>query len=135
MKDNFEGGATWAFEVGTRSMTCPIIVEDLNPPRQMLVEMLCKERGIFLEIADQIRGLGLTILKGVMEVRKDKIWARFAVEANKDVTRMEIFLSLVHLLEPSTGSSILSAGVENTSLPRDSFFPSSIPASGFSNCL
>jgi hypothetical protein len=42
--------------------------------------MLCKERGIFLEIADQIRGLGLTILKGVMEVRKDKIWARFAVE-------------------------------------------------------
>ncbi|XP_066162220.1 transcription factor LHW isoform X4 [Oryza sativa Japonica Group] len=135
LKDNFEGGATWAFEVGTRSMTCPIIVEDLNPPRQMLVEMLCKERGIFLEIADQIRGLGLTILKGVMEVRKDKIWARFAVEANKDVTRMEIFLSLVHLLEPSTGSSILSAGVENTSLPRDSFFPSSIPASGFSNCL
>lgn len=135
LKDNFEGGATWAFEVGTRSMTCPIIVEDLNPPRQMLVEMLCKERGIFLEIADQIRGLGLTILKGVMEVRKDKIWARFAVEANKDVTRMEIFLSLVHLLEPSTGSSILSAGVENTSLPRDSFFPSSIPATGFSNCL
>uniref|UniRef100_A0A0E0CAQ6 BHLH domain-containing protein n=1 Tax=Oryza meridionalis TaxID=40149 RepID=A0A0E0CAQ6_9ORYZ len=98
-------------------------------------KMLCKERGIFLEIADQIRGLGLTILKGVMEVRKDKIWARFAVEANKDVTRMEIFLSLVHLLEPSTGSSILSAGVENTSLPRDSFFPSSIPATGFSNCL
>jgi hypothetical protein len=42
--------------------------------------MLCKERGIFLEIADQIRGLGLTILKGVMEVRKDKVWARFAVE-------------------------------------------------------
>uniref|UniRef100_A0A0D9V858 BHLH domain-containing protein n=1 Tax=Leersia perrieri TaxID=77586 RepID=A0A0D9V858_9ORYZ len=135
LKDNFEGGATWAFEVGTRSMTCPIIVEDLSPPRQMLVEMLCKERGIFLEIADQIRGLGLTILKGVMEVRKDKIWARFAVEANKDVTRMEIFLSLVHLLEPSTGSSILSAGVENISLPRNSFFPSSIPATGFSNSL
>ncbi|KAF0919257.1 hypothetical protein E2562_029027 [Oryza meyeriana var. granulata] len=135
LKDNFEGGATWAFEVGTRSMTCPIIVEDLSPPRQMLVEMLCKERGIFLEIADQIRGLGLTILKGVMEVRKDKIWARFAVEANKDVTRMEIFLSLVHLLEPSTGSSVLSAGVENISLPRNGFFPSSIPATGFSNCL
>lgn len=109
LKDNYEGGATWAFEVGTQSMTCPIIVEDLNSPRQMLVEvyylynkiyhllssdliikrflpwvllaqMLCKERGIFLEIADQIRGLGLTILKGVMEVRKDKVWARFAVE-------------------------------------------------------
>ena len=39
LKDNFEGGATWAFEVGSQSMTCPIIVEDLNPPRQMLVEV------------------------------------------------------------------------------------------------
>ena len=42
--------------------------------------MLCEERGLFLEIADFIRGLGLTILKGVMEARNDKIWARFAVE-------------------------------------------------------
>lgn len=40
MKDNFEGGATWAFEVGSQSMVCPIIVEDLNPPRQMLVEVV-----------------------------------------------------------------------------------------------
>lgn len=44
--------------------------------------MLCEERGFFLEIADLIRGLGLTILKGVMEARNDKIWARFAVEVN-----------------------------------------------------
>lgn len=42
--------------------------------------MLCEERGLFLEIADIIRGLGLTILKGVMETRNNKIWARFAVE-------------------------------------------------------
>ena len=42
--------------------------------------MLCEERGFFLEIADLIRGMGLTILKGVMEARNDKIWARFAVE-------------------------------------------------------
>ncbi|GFQ03802.1 transcription factor lhw [Phtheirospermum japonicum] len=101
LKDNFEGGATWAYEVGSQSMVCPIIVEDLNQPRQMLVEMLCEERGLFLEIADIIRGLGLTILKGVMETRNDKIWARFAVEANRDVTRMEIFISLVRLLEQS----------------------------------
>ncbi|KAL3828618.1 hypothetical protein ACJIZ3_017420 [Penstemon smallii] len=101
LEDNFDGGATWAYEVGSQSMVCPIIVEDLNQPRQMLVEMLCEERGLFLEIADIIRGLGLTILKGVMETRNDKIWARFAVEANRDVTRMEIFISLVHLLEQS----------------------------------
>ncbi|KAK4409124.1 Transcription factor LHW [Sesamum angolense] len=105
LKDNFEGGATWAYEVGSQSMVCPIIVEDLNQPRQMLVEMLCEERGLFLEIADIIRGLGLTILKGVMETRNDKIWARFAVEANRDVTRMEIFISLVRLLEQSAKTS------------------------------
>lgn len=40
LKDNFEGGATWAYEVGAQSMVCPIIVEDLNPPRQMLVEVI-----------------------------------------------------------------------------------------------
>lgn len=39
LKDNFEGGATWAYEVGSQSMVCPIIVEDLNQPRQMLVEV------------------------------------------------------------------------------------------------
>ncbi|GFP97161.1 transcription factor lhw [Phtheirospermum japonicum] len=105
LKDNSGGGATWAYEVGSQSMVCPIIVEDLNQPHQMLVEMLCEERGLFLEIADIIRGLGLTILKGLMENRNDKIWARFTVEANRNVTRMEIFLSLVRLLDqnPKTG--------------------------------
>jgi len=39
LKDYFEGGATWAFDVGSQSMTCPIIVEDLDRPRQMLVEV------------------------------------------------------------------------------------------------
>ncbi|XP_011627129.1 transcription factor LHW isoform X2 [Amborella trichopoda] len=80
LKDNYEGGATWAFDVGSQPMICPIIVENLNAPRHMLVEMLCDERGFFLEIADIIRGLGLTIVKGVMEACNNKIWARFAVE-------------------------------------------------------
>lgn len=39
LKDNF-GGATWAYEVGSQSMVCPIIVEDLNQPHQMLVEVI-----------------------------------------------------------------------------------------------
>ncbi|KAG4986726.1 hypothetical protein JHK82_034348 [Glycine max] len=114
LKDNFEGGATWAYEVGSQSMVCPIVVEDLNPPRQMLVEMLCEERGFFLEIADLIRGLGLTILKGVMEAHNDKIWARFAVEANRDLTRMEIFMSLVRLLEKTVkGNTSPSNAIDN----------------------
>lgn len=43
--------------------------------------MICEEHGFFLEIVDIIRGFGLTILKGVMEAREEKIWARFIVEA------------------------------------------------------
>ena len=42
--------------------------------------MVCEERGLFLEIADIIRGLGLMILKGVMEARSDNIWAHLLVE-------------------------------------------------------
>ncbi|EYU36027.1 hypothetical protein MIMGU_mgv1a020569mg, partial [Erythranthe guttata] len=96
-KDNV--GATWAYEVRSQSTVCPIVVEDLNQPRQMLIEMLCEERGIFLEIADIIRGLGLTILKGLIETRDDKIWAHFIVEANRNMTKIEVFLSLLHLCE------------------------------------
>ncbi|GLT48657.1 hypothetical protein SLA2020_222670 [Shorea laevis] len=133
LKDNFEGGATWAFEVGSPSMVCPIIVEDLNPPRQMLVEMICEDRGFFLEIADLIRGMGLTILKGVMETRHDKIWARFAVEASRDVTRMEIFMSLVHLLDQTAKGCVTPASAsDSNSMMIHHSFPqaASIPATG-----
>ncbi|KAM3255692.1 hypothetical protein ACQJBY_048710 [Aegilops geniculata] len=129
-KDYFEGGATWAFNVGSQSMTCPIIVEDLDRPRQMLVEMICDDRGIFLEIADFIKGLGLTILRGVMEARKNKIWARFTVEANRDVTRMEIFLSLVRLLEPSCDGSGSGENQENGKMPLGIAQHQIIPATG-----
>ncbi|GLT77715.1 hypothetical protein SLA2020_492770 [Shorea laevis] len=137
LKDNFEGGATWAFEVGSQ-MVCPIIVEDLNSPRQMLVEMICEERGFFLEIADLIRGMGLTILKGVMETRNEKIWARFAVEANRDVTRMEIFMSLVQLLDQTAkGSAIPASALEGNSMMVHHSFPqaASIPATGRASSL
>ncbi|XP_060169926.1 transcription factor LHW-like [Lycium barbarum] len=133
LKDNYEGGATWAYEVGSQSMVCPIIVEDLNQPRQMLVEMLCEERGLFLEIADIIRGLGLTILKGVMETRNDKIWARFSVEANRDVTRMEIFISLVRLLEQTSkgGEEPTANAIDNdTKMVHSYHQAASIPATG-----
>ncbi|XP_048535288.1 uncharacterized protein LOC125514082 isoform X2 [Triticum urartu] len=124
LKDNSSaasnGGATWAYEVAGQTMVCPIIVEDLSPPGQMLVEMLCEERGFFLEIADTIRGFGLTILKGLMELREGKIMARFLVEANKNVTRMDIFLSLVQLLQQNSHSrssdqlaKVISSGVRS----------------------
>ncbi|XP_068659696.1 transcription factor LHW-like [Aristolochia californica] len=132
LKDNFEGGATWAFEVGSQSMVCPIIVENLNGPRQMLVEMLCEERGFFLEIADIIRGLGLTILKGVMESRNDTIWARFAVEANRDVSRMDVFMSLVRLLEQNAKDNEALKFKDSGSMGASIFNQSSIPVTGSS---
>lgn len=128
--NNVEGGATWAFELGGSTVQCPLIVENLNQPRQMLVEMLCEERGLFLEIADIIRGLGLTILKGIMEVRNDKIWAHFIVEANRDVHRVDILWSLMQLLQPNTKSTtntinqsflVRSQGIDNVSQTYDAF--------------
>ncbi|KAG6510799.1 transcription factor LHW-like isoform X1 [Zingiber officinale] len=127
LKDNFNGGATWALDVGTQPITCPIVVEDLNPPRQLLVEMLCEQGCSFLEIADFIRGLGLTILKGVMETHKNHAWARFAVEANRDVTRMEIFLALMQQSEPSAGSSMGLPNAGNINMPHPILQPTSVP--------
>ncbi|KAA3455452.1 transcription factor LHW-like [Gossypium australe] len=107
--------------------------------------MLCEERGFFLEIADLIRGLGLTILKGVMETRNDKIWARFTVEleflvqANRDVTRVEVFMSLVRLLEQTAKSSSTSSAnaFDSNNMVVQHTFPqaASIPATGTADSL
>jgi hypothetical protein len=37
-------GATWAYEVANQTMVCPIIVEDMNPPGQMLIEVRLRVR-------------------------------------------------------------------------------------------
>ena len=52
-----------------------------------MLQMFCEEKSHFLEIADVIRNLGLSILKGVMESRSEKTWARFIVEVliTKDI--------------------------------------------------
>ncbi|KAH9324711.1 hypothetical protein KI387_004889, partial [Taxus chinensis] len=84
MPKETEIGASWAVDLGANGEIqrrhCPIIVENLSHPGLMLVEILCENKGIFLEIANNLRGLGLTILKGVMEVRNENIWGRFVVE-------------------------------------------------------
>ncbi|KAL7609558.1 transcription factor LHW isoform X1 [Lactuca sativa] len=111
--DPNNNGVTWACELGNQTMICPLIVEDLSTLGQMLIEMLCEEHGFFLEIVDIIRGFGLTILKGVMEVREEKIWARFIVEAEakRHVTRHEIFAALVQLLQ-TMGSNALDTHLD-----------------------
>ncbi|KAJ1403997.1 hypothetical protein SESBI_26917 [Sesbania bispinosa] len=107
--DNKNCGVTWAFEVAQQTTVCPIIVEDMSTPGQMLIEMLCEEQGFFLEIVDIIRGFGLNILKAKMELRKNKLWSRFIVEANRHVTRIDVFWSLIHLLQQTNTSGVDSA--------------------------
>lgn len=41
--DGSRGGTTWAYEVGSQAMVCPIVVEDLGPPGQMLIEVMDEE--------------------------------------------------------------------------------------------
>ncbi|KAL9428975.1 hypothetical protein AB3S75_030889 [Citrus x aurantiifolia] len=97
--DGKQNGTTWAFEVGNELLACPIVVEDLSYPGHMLIEMLCNEQSLFLEIAQVIRSLELTILKGVMENRCNNTWAHFIVETSKGFHRTEIFWPLMHLLQ------------------------------------
>ncbi|KAL5138993.1 Transcription factor LHW [Glycine soja] len=107
--DSKNGGITWAYEVAHQTMLYPVIVEDMSLPGQMLIEMLCEEQGFFLEIIDKIQRFGLNILKAKMERRKTKLWARFIVEANRPVTRIEVFLYLIHLLQETNTSGIDSS--------------------------
>lgn len=46
------------------------------------MQILCEDKGLFLEIAEIIRAFGLNILKGKMEIRDNKLWGRFIVEVN-----------------------------------------------------
>lgn len=109
-------GASWVVDLNThgeiQGRHCPINVENLSQPGQMLVEILYEEEGIFLEIASNIRELGLTILKGVMEVRNGHIWARFVVESVRDIHRLEVLWSLTHILE-SAANKRANTGISN----------------------
>ncbi|MCO5603876.1 hypothetical protein L7F22_058030 [Adiantum nelumboides] len=96
-----KGGASWAMEIGGHERDRPLFVEDLKEPQHVLVEMLCEEEGLFLEIANTLRSLGLRILKGHMESRDEKMWARLVVKGNEHVHRVHIMWSLMHLLEVS----------------------------------
>ncbi|XP_071689451.1 transcription factor EMB1444-like isoform X2 [Rutidosis leptorrhynchoides] len=96
-----EQGSSWAMEVGNNMKVCPVTVENIGTNGQMVVEMMCEEGVHFLEIADAIRSLGLTILKGVTEPDGDKNWMCFVVEGqnNINVHRMDVIWLLVQILQ------------------------------------
>ncbi|KAH7299568.1 hypothetical protein KP509_24G018600 [Ceratopteris richardii] len=121
IKEDSDSGATWALDLGSGEKRCPIVVKDLNQPRQMLVEMVCEESGLFLETADIIRNLGLTILKGSLESQGDKFWAKFIVEANCDIQRVDVLVSLIqrlHLDNYSSSSSMTMASQSTALKPQ-----------------
>ncbi|MCI28101.1 transcription factor LHW-like [Trifolium medium] len=91
----------------------------MNPPGQMLIEMLCEDQGFFLEIVDIIRGFGLNILKAKMDLRKNKLWARFIVEANRHVTRIDVFWSLINLLQQPNAAGIDSSNNHGNIIPSN----------------
>ncbi|XWS46950.1 hypothetical protein CRYUN_Cryun14cG0112100 [Craigia yunnanensis] len=103
---NYEQGSSWAVEVGSHLKVCSIVVENINKNGQMLVEMLCEECSHFLEIAEAIRSLGLTILKGITEAHGEKTWICFVVEGqnNRVMHRMDILWSLVQILQSKATS-------------------------------
>ncbi|PSS11228.1 Transcription factor LHW like [Actinidia chinensis var. chinensis] len=76
-------------DVGPQSMVGLVDVKDISTPDQKLIQIHCEETGLFLELVDIIRGCGWAILKGVMEVREDKIWACFIVEDKTDRQMMK----------------------------------------------
>ncbi|CAK8543564.1 unnamed protein product [Lathyrus sativus] len=96
-----EQGSSWAMEVGGHLKVHSILVENLSKNGQMLVEMLCEEWSHFLEIAEAIRSLGLTILKGATKTRDDKMLICFIVEVenNKNIHRLDILWPLVQILQ------------------------------------
>lgn len=46
----------------------------------IFIQVLCEDCSHFFEIAEAIRSLGLTILKGATEAYGEKIWMCFVVE-------------------------------------------------------
>uniref|UniRef100_A0A0E0LG21 BHLH domain-containing protein n=1 Tax=Oryza punctata TaxID=4537 RepID=A0A0E0LG21_ORYPU len=62
-------------------------------------KMVCEEYGVFLEIAHVLKDLEVTILKGLLESRSDKLWARFVIQASQGFDQMQVLYPLMHLLQ------------------------------------
>ncbi|XP_047334824.1 transcription factor bHLH155-like isoform X2 [Impatiens glandulifera] len=97
-------GGSWGFELGKNNLQkSPIVVEDLGTHGHMLIEMICNDYELFMEIAEIIRKLELTILKGEMESK----WAYFIVEVSDGFQRLDIFWPLMQLMQRSFPNSII----------------------------
>ncbi|XP_054781222.1 transcription factor LHW-like [Prosopis cineraria] len=92
-------GRSYAFDFESERQVCPIIIEELGCSGNVLIEVICSEYGLFLELANVIRRMELTILKGVLESRSESMWACFIVEVPRGFYRMDIMCPLLHILQ------------------------------------
>ncbi|CAN1770064.1 Transcription factor bHLH157 [Linum perenne] len=115
-KGSAKHDAHWDFECFVEQKACPIHVEDLAHPGHLLIEVLCNERVMFLEIANVIRGVELNILKGVMQNREDNTWAHFIVEVNLD--KVHFLYSLLYQPFRLTSLHCTVTGLERISEAR-----------------
>ncbi|KAJ1688605.1 hypothetical protein LUZ63_012760 [Rhynchospora breviuscula] len=95
-------GEMGRFQKDNKADVGPLIVEDLDQPGNVLVEMLCMEYDTFLEIANIMKGLQLPILEGVLESRCGELWAHFVIEVTRGFHRTNIVWPLVQLLQQSS---------------------------------
>ncbi|KAJ8534672.1 hypothetical protein K7X08_016400 [Anisodus acutangulus] len=95
-----EHGSSWAVEIGNNQKVCPMRVENLGMNGQILVEIF-EDGSHFLDIAEAIRSLGLTILKGLAEAYGERTRMCFVVEGQNDRTLhcMDVLWSLMQLLQ------------------------------------
>ncbi|XP_028783425.1 transcription factor EMB1444 [Neltuma alba] len=92
-------GRSYAFDFESERQLCPMIIEELGCSGNMRIEMICSEHGFFLEIANVLRRMELTILKGDLESRSGTMWACFIVEVPRGFQRMDIMCPLLHILQ------------------------------------
>ncbi|XP_078180952.1 transcription factor EMB1444-like isoform X2 [Carex rostrata] len=78
--NNQLSGNMWASQKENKTNMVPLIVENVDHPGNILIEMLCSEYDIFLEMANIMKGLQLQILKGVLDNRSGELWAHFVIE-------------------------------------------------------
>jgi len=63
-----------------------------------MVQMLCEECSHFLEIAEAIRSMGLTILNGATEAHGEKTCICFVVEGRSEVSFISNSIKQTHCI-------------------------------------
>ncbi|KAI0509799.1 hypothetical protein KFK09_010395 [Dendrobium nobile] len=88
-----------AGELITKRNNLPVIVENLEQPDQMLIEMQCRDYGLFLDTMQAFKRLKLTILEGTLQSMSTEQWAHFIVQVPIGFNRIDILWPLMQLLQ------------------------------------